>query len=370
MKHVPRWRKGFTLIELLVVIAIIAILIALLLPAVQQAREAARRTQCKNNLKQIGLACHNYHDVYGQFPLNYDGSLPVINLATGASSGNNTQGATSWITALLPYIEQAPLYSSLAGYEVFEVPISQIVIGNTPGSGVGYGRFEVQELAKTVLTGFLCPSNPQPQQYTGGGGEGAFTYFTTGSGFADGGGGGGSQGFKGARTDYVGNMGFCQSGWRDVDAPFNNGAGWSSPEWVTTFQTDWDGHTPRRGVFWHRGSAKIAQITDGTSNTVMAFEDHHWRFTRREPSRQSRNCTWMSPINGLNTFNKLINSDNETNGRGDNDTRGSSMSSTHTGGAHCTLADGSVRFLSENIDAIAVMKAIGTSTGGETVGEF
>ena len=102
MSRLNRRPRGFTLIELLVVIAIIAVLIALLLPAVQQAREAARRTQCKNNAKQLGLALHNYHDTFLMFPMSY-------------GQGNYGEGGKfiSWLTASLPYIDQAPLYNSL-----------------------------------------------------------------------------------------------------------------------------------------------------------------------------------------------------------------------------------------------------------------
>jgi prepilin-type N-terminal cleavage/methylation domain-containing protein len=104
-KQYGRWR-GFTLIELLVVIAVIAILIALLLPAVQQAREAARRSQCKNNLKQIGLAFHNYHDIYGQFApgMVFGGGH------TGSGLQTYNLNHTAW-TMILPYIDQAPLYN-------------------------------------------------------------------------------------------------------------------------------------------------------------------------------------------------------------------------------------------------------------------
>ena len=96
-------RKAFTLIELLVVIAIIAVLIALLLPAVQQARESARRTQCKNNFKQIGLALHNYHDTYLRFPNGHG-------ITSLSSTGGERWGHSQWV-ALLPYVDLAPLYS-------------------------------------------------------------------------------------------------------------------------------------------------------------------------------------------------------------------------------------------------------------------
>ena len=103
-----RRKQGFTLIELLVVIAIIAILIALLLPAVQQAREAARRTQCKNNLKQIGIALHNYHDIYGMFPI---GAQDCI--ASNCPEGPGNYEMYGWGASILPQIDQAPLYDQL-----------------------------------------------------------------------------------------------------------------------------------------------------------------------------------------------------------------------------------------------------------------
>ncbi|QDU38234.1 putative major pilin subunit [Maioricimonas rarisocia] len=114
-------REGFTLIELLVVIAIIAILVALLLPAVQQAREAARRSQCKNNLKQLGLAFHNYYDVYRVLP---DGGRDRgTDPCSGCCSADN-RGEWNWMYQILPYIEQTNLYNEPSDNEVYRTPVS------------------------------------------------------------------------------------------------------------------------------------------------------------------------------------------------------------------------------------------------------
>ncbi|MCA9113349.1 MAG: DUF1559 domain-containing protein, partial [Planctomycetaceae bacterium] len=126
-----RSSRGFTLIELLVVIAIIAILIALLLPAVQQAREAARRTQCRNNLKQMGLALHNYHDNSGRFPL---GELYAYN-------GN-------WKARILPFMDQGPLYNNFTWAAASFQSVS--------------GAF-IPALAGTIVPALNCPSSPLPQ---------------------------------------------------------------------------------------------------------------------------------------------------------------------------------------------------------------
>src|SRR6186713_1030482 len=109
MKEPRRSVRGFTLIELLVVIAIIAILIALLLPAVQQAREAARRTQCKNNLKQQGLALHNYLDTFSTFPIGVSYSLSN----TVAVRHEYCSGSTNWRVSIFPYLDQANTYNAV-----------------------------------------------------------------------------------------------------------------------------------------------------------------------------------------------------------------------------------------------------------------
>jgi prepilin-type N-terminal cleavage/methylation domain-containing protein len=128
-------RRGFTLIELLVVIAIIAILIALLLPAVQQAREAARRTQCRNNMHQLGLALHNYHDTHGRFPM---GSI----FWSPASTGLHTE--VSWMTLILPYVDESSLY-------------------NAYNFGLKSGAGANTTVTRSVLFQYCCPSDLAPK---------------------------------------------------------------------------------------------------------------------------------------------------------------------------------------------------------------
>ncbi len=145
-KRIRRLR-GFTLIELLVVIAIIAILIALLLPAVQQAREAARRTQCKNNLKQIGLALHNYHDTNKALP---SGSIVLLNAAGTQYFGHGW----TWHASILPYMDQATMYAAIQGPN-----------DGGLGSESGGTASPKQTLAgATVLSMFWCPSQPDVTQ--------------------------------------------------------------------------------------------------------------------------------------------------------------------------------------------------------------
>ena len=148
MQRTGRRQRGFTLIELLVVIAIIAILIALLLPAVQQAREAARRTQCKNNMKQLGLAMHNYHDVYRQFPKGHFRARPNTGIDSWGNSGALNNRFWGWGTMLLPFIEQTNLYNQIA-------PDGRRMPRSTQARNG-------QLLLQTRMPSFSCPSDSGP----------------------------------------------------------------------------------------------------------------------------------------------------------------------------------------------------------------
>jgi len=340
-----KWR-GFTLIELLVVIAIIAVLIALLLPAVQQAREAARRTQCKNNLKQLGLACHNYHDTAKQFPQNYDGR-PNLEMSTGGATWQGGTGCFGWIVMALPYLDQAPLYNRFNFND------------QTGGSGsLGWTSQNNTALATNSLTALLCPSNPQPQKLgvdvAGCGGGGTFGNAQVG------------------RTDYTGNMGFIAGDWRSClvqdggAIPLTK----NGTETVGQVLDAWGEGSSQRylqgmnGVFTFMGTAKISDITDGTSNTILLMEDHHWSVGKNRPDQNAGDVGWAGSMQ-VSTAANLI---NQSYGYTDSH-KCHGISSTHVGGAHILMADGAVRFLSENI-AVNTLQAIATRGTGVTAGEF
>jgi len=318
-----RKQRGFTLIELLVVIAIIAILIALLLPAVQQAREAARRTQCRNNMKQLGLAFHNYHDVHLRLPPG------CVFQAGGAApeAGRDAGWGATWAVQILPFIDQAPLYNT---YD-FDLP-ARSINANAATSPL-----------RAILPGMSCPSH---QTITG---------LLT-------------QDFNGfVKGTYAASIG---SGSTLTIADFNNQA--------------------RRGAFSAVGQwgAKIRDITDGTSNVIIAAEivAHPTRtdddkgawgwctgalFAGRNtngiltPNSSTARDRTPYASNDTSNFNfNIQNSPDDTNAGS-----GQAARSFHEGGVHTLLGDGAVRFISENIDQTTYLNLLAIQDGN-IIGEY
>ncbi len=295
-------RHGFTLIELLVVIAIIAVLVSLLLPAVQNAREAARRTQCRNNLRQIGVALHNYHSSHNVFPPGY---------VSGAAWPATTNG-WSWCAQLLPDLDQLPLYEQIN----FQLPVENAAN---------------QAVVSVTLPVFLCPTDQL--------GGGAFPI-----------------------TDATGNVVIPAA------APMSYAAT------VGNDSSEADGLTGN-GTFYRNSRTRIADIIDGTSQTVLVG-DRAWGFS---------NGTWAgAPNNGLvraGQFNPwtfatanspvfFLVHNNYINILTDSDGGLDDFSSFHTGGVQLLVADGSVRFIA-NITSDGPLRkafwAMGTRAGREVI---
>jgi len=335
---IPRlYRRAFTLIELLVVIAIIAVLIALLLPAVQQAREAARRTQCKNNMHQLGLALHNYHDVFGYFPLNTMGrgdSGPSSFWNPNNVTLPTTWGAVGWIARTLPYLDQAPMYNQIDFVGTYDANGGGIVGAMAPAANIAVRR--------QVLPALLCPSNPQPRKLPNRGGYRDDHWE--------------EEQLDGGRTDYVGSIGCMNGGHRDC--PF---ADYPGVEWSISWDTMVLPLEGNNGVFGYNQCIQISAVVDGTSNTMAILECHHWR-EKENKTDFFGDAMWMGPW-AIHSMEMPINTD--PNG----DYRCDQWSSAHVGGAHGLLCDGSVKFVSENL-AHSIRKAIATRGRDDIIGEF
>ena len=301
-------RRGFTLIELLVVIAIIAVLIALLLPAVQQAREAARRTQCKNSLKQLGLALHNYHDLFKTFPPGYIS----VDEATGQMNPVDGGSGAGWALLLLPQIDQSALYNKFNPNLRITDPV------NAP-------------LLTTVLPTFVCQSDVAPSP----------TWKITADGNP-------SQVLAELATaNYVAAFGTVSLD--DCENP------------AGTAPVTAQGQCQGNGSTYHNSRVRMRDFLDGTSNTVLVGE-------RRTKETEDWWSTWAGMVAGGEEAGQRIlgSMDHRPNHPA---AHFDDFSSMHVGGAQFLMGDGHVRFVSENIDG-TLYKALGTIRGGEVVGEF
>jgi len=336
--------RGFTLIELLVVIAIIAILIALLLPAVQQAREAARRTQCRNNLHNIGLALHNYHDVYNMFP------PAAIEGSDTCHRGWIRGNRLSWRVMILPQMDQGPLYNSIN-------PNDWLYAQNQAACAFGTGsRDPMRALRQTVVSAYLCPSDPTDQIVDSRAGTNYAGMFATGRWWRDSGCCRQCQAFHdpATNTDTPATAGSqCPShgGNRGNDNRRRN-----------------DGGYPAYG-----GSA--AQFKDGTSNTIMVaevFRGKDYFHTSPGNQRNGTRCReWIATTGYCGADASRPPNDpqqDEVNWADDHrfDSKGPRpMSSPHEGGAFILAGDGGVRFVNENVD-LTTLRNTASRNGNET----
>jgi len=314
-------RCGFTLIELLVVIAIIAVLIALLLPAVQQAREAARRTQCKNNLKQLGLALHNYHDTYNRLPIGAQASVNRPN----------------WRVALFPQMDQAPVFGQLAFQNSadFRTPFS----GNTILQGL-------------VLPGWNCPSSPCR---------------VTGAPGTEGGGASGNP----QQADYVG-----------IGGATPDPAGRTN---VTSTSNYDGGIYGANGLMSVALCQNLSSATDGTSNTLVLGENSDFTTSGTNKIDIRSNyygawsgfSIWTNPwsgapdtwSSGVTTVRYPINTQGTPAGAVHTWNANLPLRSAHVGGAHVLMGDGATRFLSNNLDLNTLLR-LAARDDAQLIGEF
>ena len=306
-----RPRSAFTLIELLVVIAIIAILIGLLLPAVQKVREAAARMSCSNNLKQLGVAVHSYHDANGRIPFSW---------SPNNYGYNDGDRSWSWLSQILPYIEQSNLYT--AG----QLGTAGALSGPPPAAPVLTFN-QAAAVHATQIKTFLCPSDssnsvPQTDRNNGSTSSGA-----------------GNTNYKG-----VSGSNWAWGNWQNTGPSGNN-----------------NGLDAGDGMFYRSDNSRpltLIGIKDGTSNTLMVGEDI---------PKLNNHCAWARANYSTGTCSIPLNTNLPGSGQqfANNDWPNVySFRSRHTGGALFALGDGSVRFVRQSID-ITQYRAAATINGGE-----
>ncbi|WP_437223679.1 DUF1559 domain-containing protein [Planctomicrobium sp. SH661] len=332
-----RSRSGFTLIELLVVIAIVAVLLALLLPAVQQAREAARRTQCKNAMKQIGLALQNYHDAHATFPIGAGYGVQTYN--QDFSGTNNAPRRAPWTVLILPYLDQANLYSQFDFSDRFKGAYNE-----TPTSGKNH------DASLTPVSAYHCPSFNAPNDLL--------------------------------RTNYFGVMGSGVAAWSHA---------------TSIGRAFWE-----TGVLFRNSKVAIRDVTDGSSNTLIVGETKYQLGPKAPSPAGAARFGWASTLRGdpntvpgtlaavtdvpINSWNGDGNeadtafTENEANMRGTINTgsatpaakqclQGRAFSSFHVGGCHFTFVDASVHFISQNVN-MQTLQNLANRSDGNVPGEF
>jgi len=353
--------KGFTLVELLVVIAIIGVLVALLLPAVQAAREAARRMRCANNLKQIGLAIHNYHDTQLAFPIGNTSPAPMsVDGCFNVTSTNIAHPGPPWSVTILPYLEQTGIYNSLdisgtfpSGYGDATVapPPTNLnpAVYNPITAAPLYSRIQVYQCPSTpvgILQWVAIPTVGAPLV---GVEKTTMNYFACMGGGLDEPAGGNRQASVNKQNCTCGTVG----------APFPN----------ARFLIHWT------NGFMHVNSRKsFRNATDGTSNSILVGETIYQNMQINRgwgSSHRTKNTANNGPGNltgtyrAINSGKALYNafSDRTSDQNIHNHLQNTCYGSLHPGGAEFCLGDASVRFLNENMN-LAIYRTLGAIDDG------